>query len=142
LRVCRWNFSRDVYPSTWQEIIPELVYGAALFIIAILGIISHFRFKRLIYQTRDSTNGKSITNKISYFKDLNFLLTICLLIDGACFIILSADGLTSKLKCSRLYIVAWMLIDKFPIIYSRPIFEQPQVSGTTSMKQHGSARSY
>ncbi|KAH8549177.1 hypothetical protein BGW37DRAFT_445032, partial [Umbelopsis sp. PMI_123] len=93
--VLQWNFSRDVYPSTWQEIIPELVYGAALFIIAILGIISHFRFKRLIYQTRDSTNGKSITNKISYFKDLNFLLTICLLIDGACFIILSADGLTT-----------------------------------------------
>jgi hypothetical protein len=106
-RFCRWNFSRDVYPSTWKEIIPELVYGSALFIIAILGVVSHFRFKRLIYQTRDSTNGKSISSKITYFKDLNFILTICLLLDGACFIILSVDGLTSKwniqLHCSFLF---------------------------------------
>jgi hypothetical protein len=94
--LCRWNFSRDVYPDTWKEIIPELVYGSALFIIAILGVVSHFRFKRLIYQTRDSTNGKSISSKITHFKDLNFLLTVCLLLDGACFIILSIDGLTSK----------------------------------------------
>ncbi|KAI8581753.1 hypothetical protein K450DRAFT_18276 [Umbelopsis ramanniana AG] len=93
--VLQWNFSRDVYPDTWKEVIPELVYGSALFIIAILGVVSHFRFKRLIYQTRDSTNGKSISSKITYFKDLNFLLTVCLLLDGACFIILSVDGLTT-----------------------------------------------
>ncbi|KAM3578863.1 hypothetical protein VKS41_008657 [Umbelopsis sp. WA50703] len=92
--VLQWNFSRSVYPTTWQEAIPELVYGAALFIIALLGVVSHFRFRKLIYQTRDSTNGKSITNKIAYFQDLNALLTVCLLLDGACFIILSADGLT------------------------------------------------
>jgi hypothetical protein len=98
----RWNFSRSVYPTTWQEAIPELVYGAALFIIALLGVVSHFRFRKLIYQTRDSTNGKSITNKIAYFQDLNALLTVCLLLDGACFIILSADGLTSKFYISFL----------------------------------------
>lgn len=95
--VYRWNFSRSVYPTTWQEAIPELVYGAALFIIALLGVVSHFRFRKLIFQTRDSTNGKAITSKIAYFQDLNALLTVSLLIDGACFIILSADGLTGKL---------------------------------------------
>jgi hypothetical protein len=91
----QWEFSKDKYDTNWKEIIPELAYGCELFIVALLGIWASFRFSRLIKQTRNSANAKEILSRLNYFVDLNATLTMSLLIDSACFIILSADGLTT-----------------------------------------------
>ncbi|CAO3696513.1 unnamed protein product [Umbelopsis ramanniana] len=91
----QWEFSKSKYNPNWKEIIPELAYGCELFIVALLGIWASFRFSRLIKQTRNSANAKEILSRLNYFVDLNATLTVSLLIDAACFIILSADGLTT-----------------------------------------------
>lgn len=39
-----------------------------LFIVAMLGFVSHFRFRKLLENSRESTNAKSIMHKIRYFQ--------------------------------------------------------------------------
>lgn len=41
---------------------------AELFIVAMLGFVSHFRFRKLLENSRESTNAKSIMHKIRYFQ--------------------------------------------------------------------------
>ncbi|CAO3591018.1 unnamed protein product [Absidia cylindrospora] len=94
--VLQYNFSRDVYDPTYKEIMPELVYGFELLFVACLGVVSHFRFRKLLNNSRNSNNARSITNKIRYFQELNLILTVVLFIDSIAFIILSLDGLTGK----------------------------------------------
>ncbi|KAI8391546.1 uncharacterized protein BYT42DRAFT_557249 [Radiomyces spectabilis] len=94
--VLQYNFSRDIYDPTWKEIMPELAYGIELFFVACLGVVSHFRFQKLLSNSRESSNARSITHKIRYFQELNLLLAIVLFLDGLAFIILSADGLTGR----------------------------------------------
>ena len=68
-------------------------------ITAALGIRSNFRFKRIIASSRRNKPGAStnaIINRLSYFKEMNIVLTIILFIYGACFVILCADGLTEE----------------------------------------------
>jgi hypothetical protein len=91
----QWNFSQSKYDDTWKEIIPELAYGIELFIVSLLGVWASIRFNRLIKQTRNSINAKEILSRLTYFVDLNATLTVSLLIDSICFIVLSADGLTT-----------------------------------------------
>ncbi|CAO3578211.1 unnamed protein product [Absidia cylindrospora] len=94
--VLQYNFSREVYDPTYKEIMPELVYGFELLFVACLGVVSHFRFRKLLNNSRDSNNARSITHKIRYFQELNLILTVVLFIDSIAFIILSADGLTGR----------------------------------------------
>ncbi|CAO3597368.1 unnamed protein product [Absidia cylindrospora] len=94
--VLQFNFSRSVYDYTYKEVIPELVYGCGLFIIAILGIRSHYRFNNLLQTTKNSINSRFVSNKIMYFQELNFILTIALFFFSTSLIILCADGLTGK----------------------------------------------
>ncbi|ORZ23226.1 hypothetical protein BCR42DRAFT_487232 [Absidia repens] len=94
--VLQYNFSRDIYDPTYKEIMPELVYGFELLFVACLGVVSHFRFRKLLNNSRNSNNARSITNKIRYFQELNLILTVVLFIDSIAFIILSVDGLTGK----------------------------------------------
>ncbi|KAG2186414.1 hypothetical protein INT43_002852 [Umbelopsis isabellina] len=95
--VLQWNFSRPQYDITYKEVIPELVYGIELFVIGVIGIFTHYRFKRLIKQTRDSLDSQTVLVKLKYFSDLNQLLTCMLLISGSAFIILSTDHLTTSM---------------------------------------------
>lgn len=62
---------------------------------ACLGIRTHFRFKRVIGITqKNNANGrKNIIIKLSYFKDMNKLMTVILFIYSIGFIILCVDGL-------------------------------------------------
>ncbi|KAI9307952.1 hypothetical protein BJ944DRAFT_261080 [Cunninghamella echinulata] len=94
--ILQYNFSRDVYDPTYKEIMPELVYGVELFIVACLGVVSHFRFRKLLNNSRESNNARTITHKIRYFQELNLILTVVLFVDSISFIILSADGLTGR----------------------------------------------
>ncbi|KAG0172292.1 hypothetical protein DFQ28_000144, partial [Apophysomyces sp. BC1034] len=94
--VLQYNFSREIYDPTYKEIMPELAYGIELLFISVLGVISHFRFQKLLNNSRDSNNARSITHKIRYFQELNLILAVILFIDALAFIVLSADGLTGK----------------------------------------------
>ncbi|KAG1217575.1 hypothetical protein G6F35_009036 [Rhizopus arrhizus] len=92
----QYNFSRDVYEPTYKEIMPEMVYGIELFIVACLGVVSHFRFKKLLANSRDTDNGRSIVQKILYFQEINLVLSTVLFGHGTLLTILSCDGLTGR----------------------------------------------
>lgn len=94
--VLQYNFSRDIYEPTYKEIMPEMVYGIELFIVACLGVVSNFRFKRLLNSSRDTVNGRSISQKIRYFQEVNLVLSTVLFGHGTLLTILSCDGLTSR----------------------------------------------
>ncbi|KAK4509831.1 uncharacterized protein ATC70_007135 [Mucor velutinosus] len=67
-----------------------------MFLISLLGGVSHFRFKKLLSNSQHQNDAQFITHKMRYFQDLNLLLSVALLLFSICFIILSADGLTNK----------------------------------------------
>jgi hypothetical protein len=67
-----------------------------LFVISMLGVVSHFRFKKLLSTSQAKNDFQFITYKIRYFQELNLLLTVSLFVFSSSFIILSADGLTQK----------------------------------------------
>ncbi|OAD08267.1 hypothetical protein MUCCIDRAFT_158487 [Mucor lusitanicus CBS 277.49] len=83
----QYNFSRSIYDPTIKEIIPEMVYG--------IGVVSHFRFKKLLRNSRDTPNGRSITQKVLYFQEINIVLSTVLCGHGTLLTILSCDGLTA-----------------------------------------------
>lgn len=91
--VLQWAFRDDL---TKSEIVPELAYGIEALVIALFGIRSHFRFRALISKTHNATNGKAIVTKLTYFMEMNVLMTIILFLYGSSFIILCVDGLTAK----------------------------------------------
>ncbi|CAO3611504.1 unnamed protein product [Mucor fragilis] len=94
--VLQYNFTRDIYNYTYKEIMPQLVYGIEMFLISLLGGVSHFRFKKLLSNSQHQNDAQFITHKMRYFQDLNLLLSVALFLFSTCFIILSADGLTNK----------------------------------------------
>ncbi|KAG1451923.1 hypothetical protein G6F56_007957 [Rhizopus delemar] len=94
--VLQYNFSRDIYEPTYKEIFPEMVYGIELFIVGCLGVVSHFRFKKLLRNSRNTDNGRSITQKIRYFQEVNLVLSTVLFGHGTLLTILSCDGLTGR----------------------------------------------
>jgi hypothetical protein len=75
---------------------PEMVYGIELFIVGCLGVVSHFRFRKLLQNSRDTVNGRSITQKIRYFQEINVILSTVLFGHGTLLTILSGDGLTNR----------------------------------------------
>ena len=61
-------------------------------ITAALGVRSHFRFKRLLKMCKDKIGAR-----LTYFRDMNVLLTIILVIYGATLVMLCADGLSATM---------------------------------------------
>ncbi|CEI92267.1 hypothetical protein RMCBS344292_06534 [Rhizopus microsporus] len=90
--ILQWAFRDDPIK---REAIPQLTYSCEAFLVACLGIRTHFRFKRVIGITqKNNANGrKNIIIKLSYFKDMNKLMTVILFIYSIGFIILCVDGL-------------------------------------------------
>ncbi|KAI7902362.1 uncharacterized protein BX663DRAFT_435328, partial [Cokeromyces recurvatus] len=89
----------DIYNFTFKEIMPQLVYE--MLVISLLGGVSHFRFKKLLRNSKDQNDLQFITTKIQYFQDLNLILSVTLFIFSCCFIIISADGLTNMKTMNR-----------------------------------------
>jgi len=89
--VLQWIYRND---ELYSEIVPQLAYGIEALIIGLMGIRSHFRFRSLITKTHNVTNGKSIVTKLTYFMEMNVLMTLILIMYGTSFIILCVDGLT------------------------------------------------
>ncbi|OZJ03872.1 hypothetical protein BZG36_03685, partial [Bifiguratus adelaidae] len=111
--ILQWVFSRpeaQLQNPNWKEIVPELAYGIELFIIACLGIHSHFRFRRLIHQSKSHANAKQVTRRLNYFMEMNKILTFCLTLCAASFIILSGDGLTKEMYLNTHKFTADLLI--------------------------------
>ncbi|CAJ0903562.1 7133_t:CDS:2 [Entrophospora sp. SA101] len=74
------------------EVVPQLAYASQLMILAILGIITHSRFQKLINTVNINNKNKAhIIAKIRYFIDMNKLLTGSLFIMSASFFILTID---------------------------------------------------
>jgi hypothetical protein len=61
-----------------------------------LGVRSHFRFRRIIglSQRNNGTSNRAIVTRLTYFKDMNALISIIMFCYSVSFIILCADGLT------------------------------------------------
>ncbi|KAI8991479.1 hypothetical protein BDF20DRAFT_904117 [Mycotypha africana] len=76
-------------------------FTVALLLISFLGAVSHFRFKKLLSNSKDRNNAQFITHRIRYFQDLNLILSVSVFIFSLCFVILSADGLSRRKTISR-----------------------------------------
>lgn len=72
-------------------------------LVACLGLRTHFRFKRLIAlsQRIRGSGQRTILVKMSYFKDMNRLMSFILLSYSAGFIILCVDALTSNMVINK-----------------------------------------
>ncbi|KAI9313504.1 hypothetical protein BX666DRAFT_1977149 [Dichotomocladium elegans] len=139
--VLQFICTNDQENPTSKEVLPQLVYGIVLLFISVLGYISHRRFKKLITNTHESNNARSITHRIQYFKELNLLLTIVVFVDAIAFIILSADGLTGpkylnahKFSADFLVcninvtsVITWFIV--ILILHPKPISQQPLARG-------------
>ncbi|KAG1043124.1 hypothetical protein G6F55_012346 [Rhizopus delemar] len=103
--VLQFNFSRNIYDFTYKEIMPQLVYGIELLIIAMLGVVSHFRFKRLLKNLKHEINGVFMTSRIQHYQDLNIVLSMTLFLFSISMVTLTADGLTQtkRLNQSKFY---------------------------------------
>ncbi|EIE88830.1 hypothetical protein RO3G_13541 [Rhizopus delemar RA 99-880] len=84
---------------------PQLVYGIELLIIAMLGVVSHFRFKRLLKNLKHEINGVFMTSRIQHYQDLNIVLSMTLFLFSISMVTLTADGLTQtkRLNQSKFY---------------------------------------
>ncbi|KAI7870783.1 hypothetical protein BDF14DRAFT_1943585, partial [Spinellus fusiger] len=91
--ILQWTYR---YNKLYSEVVPQLAYGIEILFTALLGVRSHFRFSRMIGFAFHSTNSSGVIIKLSYFRDMNLLLTVSLLSYGASFVILCADGLTES----------------------------------------------
>lgn len=119
--ILQWVFRNDVNK---REGIPQLAYGIEgtvhthidqvvrlpceyishsltqkkkALITSLLGVRSHFRFRRIIalsQRNNNSASNKAIASRLAYFKDMNVLISIILFCYAASFIILCSDGLT------------------------------------------------
>ncbi|KAI7894416.1 uncharacterized protein EV154DRAFT_498675 [Mucor mucedo] len=92
--VLQWVYRNDL---SKREVIPQLAYGIEALCTSLLGIRSHFRFKRIIAlsQRNNGASNKTIVTRLAYFKDMNALVSLVLFFYAASFIILCADGLTT-----------------------------------------------
>lgn len=118
--ILQWVFRNDVNK---REGIPQLAYGIegtvhthtrtkrssstvpmwiylinklVALITSLLGVRSHFRFKRIIALSHrnNGASNKAIVTRLAYFKDMNVLISIILFFYAASFIVLCSDGLT------------------------------------------------
>ncbi|GAA5798865.1 hypothetical protein HPULCUR_004272 [Helicostylum pulchrum] len=120
-----------------RESVPQLAYGLEALVTALLGIRSHFRFKRIIglSQKNNGASNKAIVTRLAYFKDMNALVSVILFSYAASFIILCVDGLTiqviSKNKFATDTIIAnanictvflWLLL--ISIFHPRPQYSR------------------
>ncbi|RCH98273.1 hypothetical protein CU097_014587 [Rhizopus azygosporus] len=99
--VLQFNFSRKIYDYTYKEIMPELVYGIELLAISMLGVVSHFRFRRLLYQLKDHNDSAFMTSRIRYYQDLNLILSVALFLFSSALVVLTVDGLTEAKRLNR-----------------------------------------
>ena len=66
-----------------------------------LGVVSHFRFRRLLYQLKDHNDSAFMTSRIRYYQDLNLILSIALFLFSSALIVLTVDGLTEAKRLNR-----------------------------------------
>ncbi|CAG8447726.1 6989_t:CDS:2 [Acaulospora morrowiae] len=88
----QWIFREN---EIYTEAIPQLAYGAIMFVIALLGLRSNRRFSRLLRSSKNSnTSQVNIVAKLEYFKEMNQYLTCSLFIGSSSVVALSVDALT------------------------------------------------
>ncbi|SAL97674.1 hypothetical protein [Absidia glauca] len=80
-----------------EEVVPQTAYSCEILVVAILGFRNHTRFNRLIKAA--TTNGKrsdvQVADRLTYFRDMNLLLSVALVAFGGSMFILCVDGYTT-----------------------------------------------
>lgn len=66
-----------------------------------LGVVSHFRFRRLLIQLKAKKDTAFMTSRIQYYQDLNLVLSVSLFLFSTFLITLCADGLTETKRLNR-----------------------------------------
>ncbi|KAG0267036.1 hypothetical protein DFQ27_009182 [Actinomortierella ambigua] len=81
-----------------RESVPQLVYSTMLIFLAMLGVRTHFRLKRLMKSVIPDLNEHNFVlfNKLDYFADINKILMFTFSVVGIALGILSVDGLTER----------------------------------------------
>ncbi|KAI9014364.1 hypothetical protein CLU79DRAFT_767260 [Phycomyces nitens] len=138
----QWWYRNDVLK---REAVPQLAYSCEVLVLVALGIRSHFRFQRII---KISQKTQSLTSpvviKMTYFKDMNIILTISMLSYGLSLMILCADGLTEKMflntskfasdliigNCNIAVIFVWICL--ISIFHPRSQFQQDRTMQSLS----------
>ncbi|CEP12708.1 hypothetical protein [Parasitella parasitica] len=147
--ILQWVFRNDV---SKREGIPQLAYGIEALITSLLGIRSHFRFKRIIAvsQRNNSASYKAIVARLTYFRDMNVLVSIILFCYATSFIILCSDGLTEhKIINSNKFatdtiiananictVFLWLLL--ISIFHPRPQYSR-EIGGTSASNNNDSS---
>lgn len=112
--ILQWFYRDDIGK---RELVPQLAYALEgnlyyvslshvkflmvvflALVTSLLGIRSHFRFKRIIALSHrnNGASNKVIATRLSYFKDMNVLISIILFCYAASLIVLCSDGLTEN----------------------------------------------
>ncbi|CAO3625259.1 unnamed protein product [Cunninghamella blakesleeana] len=89
--ILQWRYRDD---AALQEVAPQMAYACEILFVSGIGFYNNIRFNRLI---KASMGGKrkDITDRLTYFRDMNLLLTVCLLVFGVSMFILCVDGFTA-----------------------------------------------
>ncbi|KAI9280063.1 hypothetical protein BY458DRAFT_531909 [Sporodiniella umbellata] len=104
---CFWNYLMKLVTGepfmSSKEFKVYIIW--TLLVISLLGVVSHFRFRRFLILLKAKRDTAVMTNRIHYYKDLNLLLSVSLFIFSVFLITLCADGLstTKKLNKSKFY---------------------------------------
>ncbi|ORX62659.1 hypothetical protein DM01DRAFT_1403121 [Hesseltinella vesiculosa] len=75
------------------EFILGIPYGGQVFITALLGIRTHRRFARLVRNAKQTGANKTVISKLTYFKDVNFLMMVCQFSYSSSFFVFCIDGM-------------------------------------------------
>ncbi|KAI8365159.1 hypothetical protein BD560DRAFT_332878, partial [Blakeslea trispora] len=106
--VLQWYFRDN---AQLRESVPQFVYAVQVLITGCLGIRSHYRFQRLLRLARNSQKSpRNVTEKLSYFRDMNLLFTVVLFLYGSGLFIICADGFTEKLVINSSKLAADLMI--------------------------------
>ncbi|CAG8513432.1 19022_t:CDS:2 [Dentiscutata erythropus] len=93
-----------------REAVPQLIYGALLILLTVLGIQTHYRFVNLIRRSYNNKNAPHIITKIRYFIDMNKVLTLTLFIMGASFLLLGSDVLINSRPIAKSKVASDILV--------------------------------
>ncbi|KAI7864970.1 hypothetical protein BDF14DRAFT_1731167, partial [Spinellus fusiger] len=142
----QWWYKNNVL---LREIVPQLTYSCEVLIVVFLGIRSHVRFSRIVgIASRTQGPLSAVVLKMSYFKQMNLLLTLSLASYGVSLFILCIDGLTEKKtinsnkfasdflvgNCDVAIVFIWLCI--ISIFHPRRSLEQQRTQRSGSQALH------
>ncbi|KAI8330168.1 hypothetical protein BC941DRAFT_506383 [Chlamydoabsidia padenii] len=84
--------------TSLEEVVPQTAYSCEILIVAVIGFKNHMRFNRLIKVAKSNGNNTDgqVNERLTYFRDMNLLLSVALVAFGGSIFILCIDGFTTN----------------------------------------------